>query len=576
MMHNMTRKCLKTWLQVGLRNWLTLLYFEIFYKVTGITLLTILADGTPLTSLAAVVLFVYYVYFEITALIIYSEYGWRDEQLSVFSLFKETLFHFRNLLRIKNLPVLLLLLPLIALSSFPLTSGLLNKFKIPEFVIDFLKESPVLFTVFLVALLAVNILLFFYLFRFPGVVLHGEYFLTRCPAQEQFLRGRKLETAKYLILVFLTCILILFAGFICMCLLLWFLSKWPASVDGGRAMFQFYYSKWSVMGAIVVDIFASQALFSIVVTLYHLYKKDVRPVRTEVKWSSRAVLLRMAAVFFMFGLLSFYSETEIGGNLYSAVYDTKIVAHRAGAAFAPENTLSALENTIKDKVELAEIDVQQTRDGVLIVMHDSNFKRTTGLNQKVWDTDYKTVRTLDAGSHFSSAFAGEKIPTLKEMLSAAKGRIHLMIELKATGHEEKLVEKTVEEVKAAGMSGQCTVASMDLELLRQSKELAPDIDTVYITTYLKSNLSELDYVDGYSVETTFLSARIVAEAHSRGKKVYGWTANTERNMKKILRLGTDGLVTDNPKYGQFTSENAEKDYTLDFITELLYPDRQKG
>lgn len=560
---------IKTWLQVGLKNWLTLLYFEIFYKIIGITLLTNLSDGNNLMSAAAVFLFFYYVYFEITAIIVYCEAGWRNERLSVRMLFKDTFLHTLRLFHVKNLPVLLVLFPIIGLSAFPLTSGLLNKFRVPEFILDFLKASPILFIIFVLGMLILNVLLLLYLFRFPGVVLHRAFFWERA-SHSYILRGRKKETVGYLLLSLLLCAMMLFLGFICMCLLLWMLSKWPASVDGGRAMFQFYYTKWSVMGAILVDIFASLALFSMVITLYHRYRKDVRPVQAATKWSPRTMLLRTAAVFLMLGLLAFYSETELGGNLFSSEYDTKIVAHRAGAAFAPENTVAALETAIEGKVELAEIDVQQTRDGVLIVMHDSSFKRTAGLNQKVWNTDYKTVQSLDAGSHFSAAFAGEKIPTLKEMLLTAKDRIHLMIELKATGHENQLVEKTVQEIKAAGMADQCTVASMNLQLLERSKELAPEIDTVYITTFLLTELSDYSYVDGYSVETTFLSPKIVAEVHSRGKKIYGWTANTEANMKKILRLGTDGLVTDNPQYGQFTSENAVKDYTLDFLTELLY------
>ena len=136
------------------------------------------------------------------------------------------------------------------------------------------------------------------------------------------------------------------------------------------------------------------ALFAMVVTLYHLYRRDVRPVRPKAKWSARAVLLRTAAVFVMFVLLAFYSETELEGICFLLEHDTKIVAHRAGAAFAPENTVAALKASIDAGVELAEIDVQQTRDGVLIVMHDASFKRTANLNQKVWDTEYKTVKTF--------------------------------------------------------------------------------------------------------------------------------------------------------------------------------------
>ncbi len=567
------KETIKTWLQAALKNWLTLLYFEIFYKVIGITLLTTLTDDSKLLSIAAAFLFFYYVYFEMTAVIVCCEAGWRGERLSVWKLFKESFHHFFHLFHIKNVPVLLLLLPVIALSAFPLTSGLLNEFQIPEFILDFLQTRPVLFCIFLVSMLVLNVLCFFYLFRFPSVVLRGEFFPEK-PWQISFLQGRKKEAAGYLFLSLLLCTAALFMAFICMCLLLWLCSKWPESVDGGKAMFQFYYAKWSVMGAILVNIFTTSALLAMVVTLYHRYTRESRPAQTAVKWSPRAVLLRTAAVFLMLGLLTFYSETELGGNLFSSEYDTKIVAHRAGAALAPENTKAALETTIKGGFELAEIDVQQTRDGVLIVMHDANFKRTAGLDQKVWNTDYKTVQTLDAGSHFSPDFAGEKIPTLKEMLLTAKDRIHLMIELKATGHEEHLVGKTVEAVEETEMSRQCTIASMDLELLKESKELAPEIDTVYITTFLKEAFFDRSYIDGYSVETTFLSPKIVAEAHARGKKVYGWTANTKKNMKKILRLGTDGLVTDNPQYGLVTSRNAAEDDTLEFITELLYPEQK--
>ena len=77
------------------------------------------------------------------------------------------------------------------------------------------------------------------------------------------------------------------------------------------------------------------------------------------------------------------------------------------------NTLSALEGSLEAGAEMAEIDVQQTRDGVLIIVHDSIFQRTIGLNQRVWETDYAAVQSLDAGSFFSHAFTGERISTLE-------------------------------------------------------------------------------------------------------------------------------------------------------------------
>ena len=78
-----------------------------------------------------------------------------------------------------------------------------------------------------------------------------------------------------------------------------------------------------------------------------------------------------------------------------------IIAHRAGAWFAPENTLAALEQTIRDGSVIAEIDVQQLSDGTLIVMHDSNFRRTAGVDRNVWDADYNEMTQYEVGSAFS-------------------------------------------------------------------------------------------------------------------------------------------------------------------------------
>ena len=102
--------------------------------------------------------------------------------------------------------------------------------------------------------------------------------------------------------------------------------------------------------------------------------------------------------------------------------------------------MAALEQAITDKADIAEIDVQQLKDGTLIVMHDAGFKRTTGMDLPVWEADYEQVKNLDAGSYFSYEFAGEPVPTLEDMLAAAKGRIQLMIELKPTGYEQNMVE----------------------------------------------------------------------------------------------------------------------------------------
>ena len=234
-----------------------------------------------------------------------------------------------------------------------------------------------------------------------------------------------------------------------------------------------------------------------------------------------------------------------------------VVAHRAGAKVAPENTLAALEQAIRDGAPIAEIDVQQLSDGTLIVMHDSNFKRTAGEDVCVWDTEADVLSTLEVGSTFSAAYRGEQIPTLEEMLACAEDRITLMIELKYTGQEQELEENVLALLQEYDMVDECIIGSMNRGILQRVKELEPDISTVYIAHDLGEDDYDLDYADSYSIEGKNLTADMVEAIHYEGKSVYGWTANTSGAMRQIVNSGADGIVTDDVRLLQaFLRENA--------------------
>ncbi len=586
-------------LRAGLRNWPTVLLFEITCKIAGYCLLWGLWDLFRETALQALgvavigqqnigmvlrsplcvllllggfLLLAYYRYLEITALILCCEEGWQGRAISAWALWKRALLRATALFRPRNLPVLLALVPLMGLSALPLSGGFAGRIPIPEFLLDHIRSVPGLHAAFLAGMAALHVLLFFCLFAFPAVILDGDHCRGALRESLRLLRGRVLKTALALlacVLAFLLAALVLWVGLI---LLLWGRSKLAFAPDGGRALFTFYYLKWSAMGGVLLGILGPVSLFSAVLALYHRERGGAGPAPAGAGRSGRALLSGALSAAAALVLLAVFSETELGGNFYAAPQaGMVVVSHRAGAAFAPENTLAALEWSIREGAGMAEIDVQQTRDGVLIALHDTDFRRVAGLNRKVWETDYATVRTLDAGSHFSAKFAGERIPTLDEMLLAAKDRIRLMIELKASGHETGLVEQTVAQIRAAGMEEQCVIASMDPALLRESKQIAPEIDTVHITLLAVSRRYNLPYVDGYSVETGFLTAELVTQLHSAGKKVYAWTANSDGSIWKIIRMGADGLVTDNPPLADFFLNVTDRNYFLHSLTGLLYP-----
>lgn len=263
-----------------------------------------------------------------------------------------------------------------------------------------------------------------------------------------------------------------------------------------------------------------------------------------------AIVMLLCIYFLTFGVLP---------QVQAADKDTPVivVAHRAGARVAPENTVAALEQAIRDGVPIAEIDVQQMADGTLIVMHDSNFKRTAGEDICVWDAEADILRNMEVGSGFSAAYRGEQVPTLEEMLACAKGRITLMIELKYTGQEQELEETVLEMLRNYDMEDECIIGSMNKGILQRVKELQPDISTVFIAHDLEEEDYDLDYADSYSIEGKNLTSEMVEAIHYRGKSVYGWTANTSGAMLRIVSCGADGVITDDVRLLQtFLRERA--------------------
>lgn len=581
-----------------LRNWSTLLCFELLYKALGVLfllpllqfLLHLLAGlggraylgqenvlqalrhpAAPFILLALFLLAGLYVYFEIAALLVYCERGWQKQRLGSWGLLKEGGARCLGLLRPKRAGVFLFL-PVLTFSAFAIVSGYLRLVQIPEFIREHIQATPWLLALCIAVLALFHLLFFFYLFGLPALILQGAGFRASWRESLRLLKRRKLRTAGallgYLALgvgAMAAAAAIAVAALAAVCRLLH-----PAGQ--ALAYFQAHYVSLAGIGRVLAGILLPVLLCALIVALYHEYRGDQRPQPPRAPRSARQWAAQAAVVLALCIALPVFSESELGGQLWPIPrYGVQVVAHRAGGAFGPENTVAALERAIGDNAAMAEIDVQQLRDGTLVVLHDTNFRRTAGADLNVWDADYSQVAQLDAGSSFAPAFAGERVPTLEQMLKAAKGRIQLMIELKATGHESGLVQRTLALIRQYGMQGQCLVASMNLELLQQAKALEPGIRTVYISMFLLADEYDLENVDAYSVETTALSPSLVAQAHYQGKQVYAWTANSDNTIQKVLRCEPDGLVTDNPLLAQYYIEAGDQNTLLELLGDLFFP-----
>ena len=252
-----------------------------------------------------------------------------------------------------------------------------------------------------------------------------------------------------------------------------------------------------------------------------------------------------------------------------------VTFHRGDCTVAPENTLPAFRSAILKGGDRIELDVQMTSDGVVVVTHDSNLKRCTGKNAKVYDLTYAEVAQLDAGRWFSSRFADTRIPTLEQVLQLCRGRIGLNVEIKPSAATPALEAETVRLLREYGFdSSNCVITSQSYETLHKVKALAPEYPTGYILALGVGNYYDLPDADFFSVETTFITSGMVQQIHLRGKTVSAWTVNRTEDARALLSLGVDDVITDKPEMVQdLLNEDADLDRNLvlmrDRLKELL-------
>ncbi len=234
------------------------------------------------------------------------------------------------------------------------------------------------------------------------------------------------------------------------------------------------------------------------------------------------------------------------GELVDVRRDVKVTAHRGSSGRAPENTLSALRAAIEDGADYAEIDVQETADGRIVLLHDTDLKRIAGLDRKIWEVDLAELQRCDVGSWFSDAFRGERVPTLEEAIDLVRGRLKLNIELKYNGRDKDLAAAVVRIVSAKGFQEECVISSLKGAALREVRELDPTLKVGHIVFDAVGDLTKQD-VDFLAVRAGTTKAGLVRRAHGRGLEVHVWTVNAEPAMRSYIDLGVDNILTDRPE-----------------------------
>jgi glycerophosphoryl diester phosphodiesterase len=229
-----------------------------------------------------------------------------------------------------------------------------------------------------------------------------------------------------------------------------------------------------------------------------------------------------------------------------------VIAHRGCSGRAPENTVAAFGLAIEMKVDLVELDVQFSNDKEIMVIHDETVQRTTNGRGEVAEMTREEIQQLDAGSWFSPRFKGRKVPTLAEVFQLVKpSRSDLLIEIKEGGSLPHNFEKTiVGVVQRYEMQNRVIVQSFSRAALGKTKQADPSLGIGLLIDYRSNNLvTEARAVGAETlvVKSNLIKGEIIEEAHRKGLRVFVWTVNRRAEIKKMLTLGVDGIITDYPE-----------------------------
>lgn len=229
---------------------------------------------------------------------------------------------------------------------------------------------------------------------------------------------------------------------------------------------------------------------------------------------------------------------------------TKFLAHRGVSGLAPENTLVSFDMCLQYNPDYIELDVQRTKDGHLVVFHDPTLKRTSNGTGYLKDYTLAELKALDAGGWFDARFAGERIPTLDEVLTRYKGKVKLAIEIKYGSLMYPGIEKELlDAVVAAGWLEDVVFSSFNWESMIELKQLEPRAKTQIIANAYSKELVDMAVRFGCSVlavERHYVTPAMVKEAPAKGLELIAWVVDDPAEMKYWIDLGVSQVTTNRP------------------------------
>lgn len=245
----------------------------------------------------------------------------------------------------------------------------------------------------------------------------------------------------------------------------------------------------------------------------------------------------------------------------------RVIAHRGASHVAPENTLSALRSALAAGADMVEVDVRRTADGALVLMHDETLGRTTDVGARhptrapwrVQDFTLEEVRRLDAGVWKSASFRGEQVPTLEEALEVVeRAGSRLLLEVKNPVAHPGIESDVAGHLRRRRRpSCEVVVQSFDVAAMHRLAAVAPDVPVGVLVPVAARDLRALaGWASHLNPHHRFADPRYVEAVHAAGLRCFPWTVDAPRALRRLLRAGVDGVISNRPDVARAVRETA--------------------
>lgn len=565
--------------------------FKLIMQVTGFNYITsdniFLFLSKPLTLLFLLILILlitFYTLIDISTIMVILDSSYQKQKITILDAFKKACQKAVRVFKRANIFLPFLVIFLIPFLNMGISSSFIGTIAIPEFVYDFIINNQVLVILYIILMFSLLFLLLRWLYVLPYFIIED------CNFKEARIKSKNLSTKNKIkdflkieisqIIIAVSYFLFIFLSIL---IIVGLYKILPTMVLKSLAITII----WIVIAIslVVLLLIATPLSYTIITILFFKHKEEKKEKikhltissKEKVKTNKKMLILKYGLIVFGFLLASLFTYNVLQGKYdlnIEYLMTTEVTAHRGDSLNYPENTIAAFKGAVDKGADWIELDVQQTKDEVLVIAHDFKLGRTTGVNKYIYDVTYDEIKTLDAGSFFDPKFKGEKMPTLEEaILFAQKNNVKLNIELKPTGKEKDFEKGVVAVINKYNFESNCLITSQNYETLQKIKKLNKNIKTGYIMFLAYGDILEFKDVDGFSLEASLINNNLVKKIHNAGKEIYAWTINTEENINKMLDYQVDNIITDDVSLAQKIiydrkTSNVISEY-VKFVTQLF-------